>query len=498
MIPFAALPTSLLRRFAAFSALLTGFHYPASASKTADLSHDDATNPESAHSDSPADAPANAPAPDAPTTIEETVAAVEDETNSAMREVIALYGARYYTEEPEPTPMYEDTPIVRLANTIIQQAIKERASHIHIEPDRRGVRVRCRIDGILHETMQMPKYIQAPLIGRYRVMAEMNLARYNVAQEGVIGIKYQGNDYNLQASLAPTMHGENMVFRVYDQSQARRGLNHLGLLKNERDRLEETVTTNASGLVLFAGPMGAGKTTMLYHVLNKLNTVEKNITTVEDATTYQLGGLQQIYTDARSGRTFGEILNALTRQDVNIVGVGRLTDAEMARHVASAAADALVLSTIRAENACDALLRLLDWGWEPSQIGHVVKGILAQKLVRRVCTHCQENYEIPQSDLRRFGFKSTDPVNPVTLVRGKGCEICRHTGYHGRIGVFEFLRVSDAVVRSLRTRPTRSALDSEALQYGDLDPMHYDGLVKILELMTTPQEVLATFPDLRA
>src|SRR5579875_2973734 len=365
---------------------------------------------------------------------------VDSDARSAMAQAMAEYGARgdaakEVDEESDLRELVDQAPIVRLAATILQQAIKERASDIHIEPDRRGIRVRYRIDGVLHEIMQMPAYLKLPLVARYKILAEMNIAERRVPQDGRIATRYQGKEYDLRVSCLPNLHGEKIVMRILDKNSVMIGLNKLGFLPEVQAQREE-LASQTNGMILSTGPTGHGKTTTQYSLLNKLNTVEKNILTIEDPVEYVLSGVTQVQVNRKAGLTFATALRAFLRQDPDIIMVGEMRDLETAEIAIEAALTGhLVLSTLHTNDAPSATIRLIDMGVEPFLISATVIGVLAQRLARRICNECKEFYEAPASDLRKFGFKVEDPAQTVQLARGRGCEACRHTGYRGRIGI---------------------------------------------------------------
>lgn len=413
---------------------------------------------------------------------------------SSMSEVMALYGARgdaasSKDDEDAPEKGAEEAPIIRLANTIIQQAIKERASDIHIEPDRRGMRVRYRIDGVLHETMPMPKYIQMPLTARYKIMAEMNIAERRLPQDGRIGIRYEGKDFDLRVSCLPNLHGEKIVMRILDKSSVMIGLNKLGFSPEVQAQLEE-LSQQPNGMLLSTGPTGSGKTTTQYSLLNKLNSIEKNILTIEDPCEYQLSGITQVQVNKKAGLTFASALRCFLRQDPDIIMVGEMRDLETAEiAVESALTGHLVLSTLHTNDAPSATIRLIDMGIEPFLISATVIGILAQRLGRKICSNCKEFYEVPAVELRRFGFRPKDPGETVQLARGRGCEICRHTGYKGRIGFYELLRMNAEIAEMVVRRAPLTDL-KEAAKANGMHELREDGLLKVLEGLTTPDEVM--------
>ncbi|CUU38183.1 MAG: Flp pilus assembly complex ATPase component TadA [Armatimonadetes bacterium] len=403
---------------------------------------------------------------------------------------VAAYSARGDTEEDEKAVLREaeEGPIVRVANTIIQQAIAERASDIHVEPQARNVRIRYRIDGVLHEALTLPKYVQAPLISRYKIMAEMNIAEKRLPQDGRIPIRYQGKEYDLRVSSIPTPHGEKIVMRILDKTSVLIGLNKLGFTPETQARLEELVM-QPQGMVLSTGPTGSGKTTTQYSILHKLNSVEKNILTIEDPIEYQLPGIAQVQVNRKAGLTFATALRAFLRQDPDIIMVGEMRDLETAEIAIEAALTGhLVLSTLHTNDAPSAVIRMVDMGVEPYLIAATVTGVLAQRLARRVCQHCKEPREIPASDLRAFGFQVEDPDQIVTIWEGVGCDHCRGRGYAGRVGIYELMVVNAEIAEMIVRRAPLSDI-KEAAKANGMKELREDGLIKVLEGITTPDEV---------
>jgi type IV pilus assembly protein PilB len=410
-----------------------------------------------------------------------------------IKQALAEYGsagdAADDDDEGAAVAMADEAPIIRVANTIIQQAIKEGASDIHIEPVPRGLRVRYRVDGVLHETMTMPKYIQAPLISRYKIMAEMNIAERRIPQDGRIPIRYENKDFDLRVSCLPSMFGEKIVCRILDKTSVLIGLNKLGFSAEIQSQLEELVE-QPNGMVLSTGPTGSGKTTTQYSVLNKLNSIEKNILTIEDPCEYQLTGITQVQVNKKAGLTFGSALRSFLRQDPDIIMVGEMRDLETAEiAIESALTGHLVLSTLHTNDAPSAVIRMVDMGVEPFLIAATVIGVLAQRLGRKICSNCKEPYETPATDLRRFGFKPEHPDQKVTLWRGTGCEICRQTGYKGRLGIYSLMRVNDEVAELIVRRASLNDIRDAAKANGMLE-LREDGLQKVLDGITTPDEVM--------
>ena len=392
-------------------------------------------------------------------------------------------------EDVDQTRGLEDeAPIIRVVNVVIQQAIKDRASDIHIEPDRRGVRVRYRVDGVLHEVMQVPKYVHAPLISRIKIMGDMNIAERRLPQDGRIHIRHEGKDYDLRVSSLPTVFGEKVVMRILDQSSVLIGLNKLGMFADIQAHLE-SVIVQPNGMILSTGPTGSGKTTTQYSILNKINSVEKNITTIEDPVEYQLRGLNQVHVNRKAGLTFANAMRSFVRQDPDIIMVGEIRDLETAETAIQASLTGhLVLSTLHTNDAPSAVTRLVDMGVEPFLIAASVIAVLAQRLGRRICGNCKEPYKPPAEALHRVGFDLED-LEDVVFYRGRGCEQCRHTGYRGRLGLFELMMMNEEIADLIVKRAPLSEVRNAALANG-MKTLKSDGFQKVLEGITTVEEVM--------
>ncbi len=383
----------------------------------------------------------------------------------------------------------DEAPIVKIANSIIQQAIRVGASDIHVEPQRRGVRIRYRIDGVLHEEMTVPKYIHAPLISRLKIMSNMNIAERRIPQDGNIPITHEGKDYDMRVNSLPTIYGEKIVMRILDKSSVLLGLHKLGFTPENQADIEE-LTMQPNGMFLSTGPTGAGKTTTQYSILHKINSVTKNIITIEDPVEYQLDGISQVAVNRKAGLTFATALRAFLRQDPDIIMVGEMRDLETAEiAVESSLTGHLVLSTLHTNDAPSAVIRMIDMGVEPYLIAATVIGVLAQRLARRICSECKEAYQVKANELRRFGFKAEDEEQMVTLYRGRGCEACRHTGYKGRVGIYELMKMNAEIAELTVRRAPLNDL-KEAAKANGMKELREDGLIKVLEGITTPDEVM--------
>jgi type IV pilus assembly protein PilB len=413
--------------------------------------------------------------------------------NADIRGAIAAAGVARGREdeidaEGDAEKMAEQAPIIKLANALIQQAIVDRASDVHVEPQQKSVRVRYRIDGVLIEAMMVPRNLMAPLISRLKIMADMNIAERRIPQDGRIEVRHQGKELDLRVSSIPTPFGEKIVMRILDKSGVQIGLGKLGFLEENQLKIEELVS-QPNGMFLCTGPTGSGKTTTQYSVLYKLNTVGVNIITVEDPIEYQLNGISQVQVNRKAGLTFATGLRAFLRQDPDIIMVGEMRDLETAEIAIEASLTGhLVLSTLHTNDAPSATLRMIDMGVEPYLISATVIGVLAQRLARKIDQENKEAYEVPAAHLRRFGMNITDPDEQVTLWRGLPAEANRQTGYKGRTGIHE-LMVMNSEIAELVVRRAPVADVKEASKANGMKELREDGLLKVLAGITDPEEV---------
>lgn len=412
-----------------------------------------------------------------------------------MRSIIAQAGVQRGREgdetdaEADAEKMAEQAPIIKLANALIQTGIQDRASDIHVEPQQRGVRVRYRIDGVLQEAMTIPRNLMAPLISRFKIMSDMNIAERRAPQDGRIEVRNAGKEYDLRVSSIPTPWGEKIVMRILDKSSVMIGLNKIGFTEENQIRIEELVS-QPNGMFLCTGPTGSGKTTTLYSVLHKLNTIGVNIVTAEDPIEYQLNGIAQVQMNRKANLTFATALRAFLRQDPDIMMVGEIRDLETAEiAIESALTGHLVLSTLHTNDAPSSTLRLIDMGIEPYLIAATLVGVLAQRLGRRIDQDNKEPYEVTQADLRRFGFEVTDPEAMVTLYRGIPAESNRMTGYRGRTGFHELMVMNTEIAELVVRRAPLNDIKMAAKANG-MKELREDGLGKVLEGITDPNEVM--------
>lgn len=410
---------------------------------------------------------------------------------TAVQEAISTMRARgeLSAEEEEAVRIAEEAPIIRAVNAIIHQAIRERASDIHVEPERRSVRIRYRIDGVLHEIMNLPRFLHPPLTSRIKIMADMNIAERRLPQDGRIPIRTpDGKDYDLRVSCIPTITGEKIVMRILDRQNPLIGLHKLGFFPDTYAQLERLISL-PHGIILSTGPTGSGKTTTQYSILNRLNTTEVNIITIEDPVEYQLPGIYQVQVNTKAGLLFSNALRFFLRHDPDIMMVGEIRDLETAEIAIEASLTGhLVLSTLHTNDAPTSITRLIDMGVEPFLISASLIGALAQRLVRTLCPRCKEPYKPPVEALRRLGL-TPEEVEGVTFYRGRGCEYCRHTGYYGRTGIFELMTVTEEIAELIVRRAPLSEI-REAAKAAGMKTLLEDGMRKAMAGITTIEEVL--------
>jgi type IV pilus assembly protein PilB len=384
--------------------------------------------------------------------------------------------------------LVDEAPIVRVVNLIISQAINDKASDIHIEPEAKSVRVRYRVDGVLHDVMTPPKHIQAPMVSRIKIMANMDIAERRVPQDGKIHLRHDNREFDLRVSTVPTIHGEKVVMRILDKSSVMLGLHKLGFYP-EVQASWEGVCEKPYGMLLVTGPTGSGKSTTLYSVLNKLNSGDRNIMTVEDPAEYTLPGVNQVQVNQKAGLTFAGALRAFLRQDPDIIMVGEIRDQETGRIAVEAALTGhLVLSTLHTNDSPGAITRLVEMGVEPFLCASSIIGVLAQRLARSICPNCKEAYTPPVESVKRFGLSAfTD--SEISFYKGRGCDNCKMTGHKGRQGIFEVLVISDRIRGLILQRASTAEIRQAAMEEG-MKTMQDDGLRKVLDGITSIEECL--------
>ncbi len=380
----------------------------------------------------------------------------------------------------------DDSPVVRYVHNLILDAFRLRASDIHVEPGKRDVKVRYRIDGVLHETPLPPKRAQAAIISRLKILSGMDISERRVPQDGRIKLNIHGKMVDLRVSSLPASYGESVVMRILDKSGLLLGLGQLGFSPDDQ-RNWEFLLDQATGVVLVTGPTGSGKTTTLYASLHTLNQPDVKIITVEDPVEYQLEGINQVQIQHDIGWNFARALRAIFRQDPDIVMVGEIRDLETAEIAIKAALTGhLVFSTLHTNDSASAYVRLIDMGIKPFLVASGIRAILAQRLVRTICTSCKEPYEPPAEEFELLGM-DVDPQK-VELVHGAGCENCNRTGYSGRLGAYELLLTTDKIRKMIMDGQSAAAIRHRARLDG-MHSMREDAWEKALKGITTIEEV---------
>ncbi len=384
--------------------------------------------------------------------------------------------------------LVEEAPIVRVVNSLIHQAVSEGASDIHIEPLDKGVRVRMRIDGILHDLMTPPKDTQPLIVSRVKIMANLDIAERRMPQDGRITIQVGLRDVNMRVSTMPTIHGEKVVIRILDREKVILPLDKLGFSENNYKMFLNFLLSH-TGMILVTGPTGSGKTTTLYSALNYLNRAEENIITVEDPVEYRLDGINQVQVNPRIKLTFANALRSILRQDPNVIMIGEIRDLETAEMATRAALTGhLVLSTLHTNDACSTVTRLLDMGVDSYLITSSLVGVVAQRLVRRICEHCREQYQLSAQEQALF-WKAFGKDAPETLAHGKGCRNCNETGYRGRFAIHEMMPMNREMIRLVLTRASADELFVKAVEMG-MVPLLQEGLRRIESAETTVEEII--------
>jgi type IV pilus assembly protein PilB len=377
------------------------------------------------------------------------------------------------------------SPVVKLVNVIIAKAIREGASDIHVEPGEDILRVRFRIDGMLRESLRPPARMAPAIVSRIKIMSSMDIAERRAPQDGRMQVMLDGRGIDLRVSTLPTYHGEKVVIRILDRSAMMGDLTCLGLTPRVLDGLTDLVN-RPNGVLLVTGPTGSGKTTTLYGCLASINSIDTNICTVENPTEYSLPMVNQVQVNDRAGLTFATALRSLLRQDPDVIMVGEIRDHDTAKIAIEAALTGhLVFSTLHTNDAISAIPRLVNMGIEAYLLGAAMNGVLAQRLVRRICKSCKVRVE---PDARTSALFEAYGIPLEQLARGEGCTHCGHTGYAGRAGIYELFVVDDKLRDIITSDPSLSALKREALAQGHM-PLAVDGLGKVADGITTVDEV---------
>lgn len=412
----------------------------------------------------------------------EKVYGTEDRLYKTAEDVTKKLAA---TREETLENLAEDTPVINLVDGIIHKAVSDRASDIHIEPDEDKLRIRYRIDGVLIEVLGLNRNIHPAIVSRIKIMSGMNIAEKRIPQDGRFKVSSGGRDVDFRVSTLPTNFGEKVVLRILDRSKALLELHNIGMDPHSLS-VYESIVAKPYGIILISGPTGSGKTTTLYATLNKLNTPDKNIVTVEDPIEYNFRLINQVQTDETAGLTFANALRSILRQDPDIIMVGEIRDKETAEIAIQASLTGhLVLSTIHTNDAVSSVVRLVDMGIENFLVATSLIGVVGQRLVRKICEHCKQEY-IPEPEmLERLKIKD----NGIKFYRGAGCPECKYTGYSGRIGIYEVLKIDGAIKQMITKGKSVEEIRSYALKNG-FKSMFDGGFEIVKSGITTIEELL--------
>jgi general secretion pathway protein E len=396
----------------------------------------------------------------------------------------------------EPQDLIEaddDAPIIKLVNSLLHNAVKERASDVHLEPFEREIRVRFRIDDILYEPIKpLPRTLQASIVSRIKIMGGLNIAEKRLPQDGRIRLKIAGRDYDVRLSTLPVAWGERVVMRLLPRTQELLNLETLGFDKHQLAVMERLIS-RPNGIILVTGPTGSGKTTTLYGALSRINSTDKNIITIEEPVEIQLPGVGQIEVNPKVGLTFASGLRSILRQDPNVILVGEIRDLETAEIAIQASLTGhLVFSTLHTNDAPSAITRLVDMGVEPFLVGSSLVAVLAQRLVRVLCKECREAYEPTADELAEIGVKAGE--RRVQVYRAEGCAACNYTGYRGRVGIFELMQVDDEIRALVSQNVDSKTIKNKAVSKG-MHALRKDGARKVLSGVTSIAEVLRATED---
>ena len=384
--------------------------------------------------------------------------------------------------------MASEGPVIRLVNLIITRAIETRASDIHFEPFEEQFRVRYRIDGVLHDVESPPKRLQAAIVSRVKIMAKLNIAERRLPQDGRIMLRVKGKEIDFRVSSVPTIHGESIVLRILDKSSIVLDIDKIGFQADMLREFKELIQ-RPHGIILVTGPTGSGKTTTLYCALEKINSPDKKIITVEDPVEYQLRGINQIQVKPSIGLTFANSLRSIVRQDPDVILIGEIRDGETAEiAIHSALTGHLVLSTLHTNDAPSAVTRLIDMGMADYLLSSTIAGILAQRLVRVACPNCREPYTPDPAIMKEMKLNDSD-LKDLKISEVKGCETCAHTGYWGRLGIFEFFKITDDIQSLILGKKDSNVIKEAARRHG-MRTLREDGWLKVKQGLTTIHEVL--------
>jgi type IV pilus assembly protein PilB len=413
----------------------------------------------------------------------------------AVREAdVQGYGTVELNQVIDLQRISDDTPVIKLVNTMIAQAVREGASDIHIEPDAEVLRIRYRVDGLLHEVMTPPRNLQAGVTSRIKIMADLDIAEKRIPQDGRIQMKVGEKDIDIRLATLPTIFGEKIVMRLLNKESLLLGLEQLGFSPESLKKFRKMIT-RPYGLLLVTGPTGSGKTTTLYSVLSSINSLERNIITIEDPVEYQIKMINQVQVNPKVGITFANGLRSILRQDPDIIMVGEIRDRETATIAIQAALTGhLVFSTLHTNDAAGAISRLIDIGIEPFLVASSLIGIVGQRLVRKICKHCIQSYTPTPDLLKSLGVGER---KEITFMKGAGCQNCRGTGYSGRIGLFELMVLDESIRNLVVSKTSINGIRIAAREAGFVG-LREEGLLKALKGVTSLEEVLRVTQEIES
>jgi len=425
------------------------------------------------------------------------VIATEEEINKAVERFYGLDELDGFTRDVEVSAtaevseeeQSEQAPVIRVVNSILEQAVEENASDVHLEPGEKNVRIRFRVDGVLREIMTLPLSAHNSVVSRIKILAGMDIAEKRLPQDGRTQHRVKGREIDIRVSSLPTVFGEKIVLRLLDRSTRLLKMEELGF---SREALEgfRSLFMQPYGMVLVTGPTGSGKTTTLYAALSEINSIDKNIVTIEDPVEYVLTGINQVTVNPKAGLTFAVGLRSILRQDPDVIMIGEIRDVETAKIAVRAANTGhLVLSTLHTNDAPSALTRLMDMGVEPYLVASSVVGVLAQRLVRKICTSCKQEYYLP-ADAEERVFLGADPKEELKLFKGSGCRACGFSGYRGRMAVTEVLKISSELRKMIMQKAHSEAMRQYAHKYEGFISMRQDGIEKARAGLTSLDEVM--------
>ena len=408
-----------------------------------------------------------------------------------LRDIDEEDSDRIFAEIEETTDLLEDTseaPVIKFVNLMFSRAAKNRASDIHIEPYQHDLKIRFRVDGLLYEMFNPPKRLHPSITSRIKVMSGLNIAEKRMPQDGRIEIKVGDRNIDIRVSTLPTVYGERVVLRLLDKSSKLFALDELGIPEKHVKSIKELITLS-HGIILVTGPTGSGKTTTLYASLSEINTPEKNIITIEDPVEYQIDGIGQVHVNRKVGLTFANGLRTIVRQDPDVILVGEIRDRETAEIAIQAALTGhLVFSTLHTNDAASAVTRMIDMGIEPFLITSAVLAIIAQRLVRTVCPNCKRPAEITNEFMKELNVSERD-LEDAHVCIGDGCEACMETGYYGRTGIYEIMRLNESLKKSILSTSDANVIKKIAVEDG-MRTLRQDGSDKVIRGISTTEEIL--------